>query len=431
MGVAGLGRDGLLLPRVRQEIREVIGGAIRRRRLLVLASTYPRWAGDPEPGFVHELARRLSDHFEVLALVPHAPGALVRERLDGVEIIRYRYAPERFERLVNDGGIVANLKRSPWKYLLLPGFALAQLWMAWRLARARGIDVVHAHWLLPQGLIAILLQWLPGPRVPCLITSHGADLYALKGRPMDVLKRFVARRASALTVVSGAMREELSRIGVDRETVRVQSMGVDLRARFTPDPAVSRSGDELLFVGRLVEKKGLRYLIDSLPSVLDARPTAFLTVAGFGPEETELRKRVEALGLGDKVHFVGAVQQSALPDMYRRAALFIAPFVRASSGDQEGLGLVLVEAAGCGCPILAGDVPALDEVLGNAFGDMVVDPRDVGILARRIVSALGDPGAIRQRADQLRQSLRDRFDWESVRDAYVSLLEAADGDARR
>src|SRR5690606_6282774 len=89
--------------------------------LLVLTSTYPRWAGDPEPGFVHELAKRLTDRFRVIVLGPHAPGAKTAEVLDGVEVIRYRYAPERMETLVNDGGIITNLRRSRWKYLLVPG----------------------------------------------------------------------------------------------------------------------------------------------------------------------------------------------------------------------------------------------------------------------------------------------------------------------
>ncbi len=79
--------------------------------LLVLSSTYPRWSGDHEPGFVHELARRLTTTFDVVAVVPRAPGASDREMLDGVTVIRYGYAPRRFETLVNDGGIVTNLKR--------------------------------------------------------------------------------------------------------------------------------------------------------------------------------------------------------------------------------------------------------------------------------------------------------------------------------
>lgn len=228
----------------------------RKPTLLVLTSTYPRWLADAEPGFVHELSRRLTNRFRVIVLAPHASGAKCRETMDGVEIVRYRYAPERLETLVNDGGVVANLKQARWKYLLVPGFILMQAWTAWQRLRRDHVDVIHAHWLIPQGLIAALLQWLPGRRVPFVVTSHGADLYALKGRLLGRVKAFVARRAAAVTVVSSAMRERLHALNVDEGKVSVLPMGVDLSERFTPDPAVPRSDREILFVGRLVEKKG-------------------------------------------------------------------------------------------------------------------------------------------------------------------------------
>jgi glycosyltransferase involved in cell wall biosynthesis len=119
---------------------------------------------------------------------------------------------------------------------------------------------------------------------PFVATSHGADLFALKARPLQALKRHVVRRASAITVVSTAMRDELARIGVRTDKITVQPMGVDLHGQFIPDPAITRSRDELLFVGRLVEKKGLQYLIDAMPAIVAAKPSAFLTIAGFGPE---------------------------------------------------------------------------------------------------------------------------------------------------
>lgn len=135
--------------------------ALRRRTILVLASTYPRWVSDPEPGFVHELSKRLSLEQRVIVLCPHAAGASRTEVLDGVEVVRYRYAPEKWEVLVNNGGIVNNLRRSPLMVLLLPGFIFFQFWTAMRLARTHQIDVVHAHWLIPQGVIAAFLSWLP------------------------------------------------------------------------------------------------------------------------------------------------------------------------------------------------------------------------------------------------------------------------------
>ena len=392
--------------------------------LLVLASTYPRWAADPEPGFVHELSKRFVERFRVIVLCPHAAGAATHETLDGVEVIRYRYAPASWETLVNDGGVVANLRLSKWKLLLVPGFVLAQTWRAWRLLHKEKVDVIHAHWLIPQGLIAALLQFLPGRSVPFVVTSHGADLYALRGRFMNALKRFVLRRARAATVVSAAMLDALRTIGADVSKATVQPMGVDLRGRFCLNPAVQRTKHEILFVGRLVEKKGLRHLLDALPDVLLRIPDTRLVIAGFGPEDAALKAQAGKLGLKSAVQFLGAVPQAELPALYQRAALFVAPFVQASSGDQEGLGLVLVEAIGCGCPILAGDVPALAEVLGEGFNDMVVDPLDTHALADRIVALLSEPSLTSARALLLQKSVGLRFDWNEVANRYIRLIRS-------
>lgn len=400
-----------------------------RPRLLVLASTYPRWPGDPEPGFVHELSKHLTDHFRVFVLGPHAPGANRRESMDGVEVVRYRYAPEVLETLVNDGGIVINLRRAKWKSLLVPGFVLAQAWAAWRIVRRERIDVIHAHWLLPQGLIAALLQSLPGRKVPFVVTSHGADLYALRGRVFDALKRSVMARAAAATVVSRPMLDQLESIGADAAKASVLSMGVDLARRFVPDPSVMRSGRELLFVGRLVEKKGLRHLLDAMPTVLRSHPDACLVVAGFGPEEAALKEQARDLDLQQSVRFLGAVPHAELPSLYRRAALFVAPFVRAASGDEEGLGLVLVEAIGCGCPVIVGNVAAMGEVFGANLDAVAVDARDAQALAERIRDSLADPGACRESAARLRAAVVKRFGWERIADAYATLLSQARGAA--
>lgn len=390
---------------------------VRKPRLLVLASTYPRWQEDPEPGFVHELSRRLVDRFEVTVLCPHAPRAAAQEELDGVRVIRYRYAPERFETLVNGGGIVSNLRRSKWKMLLAPTFVLAQLMVAWRLVRGGGVDAIHAHWILPQGLVAVIASCARrGARVPVVVTSHGADLFALRGRVARALKRFVVTRTQTLTVVSGGMCTASLSLGVDPAKLHVASMGVDLTHRFTPDCSLERSRDEVLFVGRLVEKKGLRHLIDAMPRVIAMRPGAFLTVVGFGPELGERRAQVRRLGLEGRVHFVGALAQHELPALYRRAAVFVAPFVEAPHGDQEGLGLVVVEAAGCGCPVVVSDLPATRSFGTKSAGILRIPKADPNLIAEGILAvALPSPADL--------HDLRSRFDWSSRARRYAGLIQ--------
>jgi glycosyltransferase involved in cell wall biosynthesis len=341
--------------------------------------------------------------------------------MEGVQVQRYRYAPEMLETLVNNGGIVGNLRRAPWKWLLIPGFLFGLFWSAWRAITRERPDVVHAHWLMPQGLAMGVLGILDRRTPPFLVTSHGADLFALRSAPLQALKRFVARRAAALTVVSGAMREEMARIGIDPHNIDLQPMGVDLTHRFTPDPSVQRSRDELLFVGRLVEKKGLRYLIDAMPMILQSRPSAYLTVAGFGPEEAELRAQVVRLGLGAKVQFLGAVSQAELPPLYRRAAVFVAPFIHAASGDREGLGLVSVEAAGCGCPVVVSRLSAVRDVFSEDEATYV-EPGDATLLAAAVVANLSEAGSV---VRPKRASLVDKFDWRAVGRNYARLLEEA------
>lgn len=397
-------------------------------RLLVLASTYPRWTDDTEPGFVHELAKRLVDRFDVTVVGPHAQRAATRQILDGVTVRRYRYAPARHEGLVNNGGIVTNLRRAPWKWLLVPGFILGMVWATWRAISEQKPAVVHAHWLLPQGLIIALLGLLSRRIPPFVVTSHGADLYSLKARPLQALKRWVAGRAAAVTVVSSAMSEELERLGVDPSKVVVQPMGVDLRERFTPDPLIVRSCDELLFVGRLVEKKGLRQLIEAMPRVLASYPSAYLTIVGFGPEEQERREQVQRLHLGERVTFAGAVSQAQLPALYRRAAAFVAPFVVASSGDQEGLGLVSVEAAGCECPVVVSDLPAVRQAFPNPDEVIMVPPDDIAALASAILSVLNDTESAQLRAKGLRRRLAQHLDWTGVAAGYGDLLSLASHD---
>ena len=399
--------------------------ARKRPVLLVLSSTYPRWSGDHEPGFVHELARRLTDRFDVIALVPGSPGAARREDLDGVRVERYRYAPARFETLVNNGGVVTNLKRYRWKWLLVVPFCVGQLWCAIRIIRQTSPVAIHAHWLLPQGLVAALLRLLWRRTPPFVATSHGADLFALRGSLFGAIRRFVVNRAYALTVVSKAMRDELAALGLDVSKVSVQPMGIDLRERFTPDPTVARSKDEILFVGRLVEKKGLRHLLDAMPAILAAHPRARLTVAGFGPEESALRAQADALGIGARVDFLGAVPQASLPALYRRATVFAAPFVRAKSGDQEGFGLVLVEALGCGCPVVASELPATVDVLNGLRGAIAVRSGDADALSRAIGGVLSGADEFGARAAEDRSQLVERFDWETVRDQYADTLAGA------
>ena len=388
-----------------------------KAELMVLASTYPRWMNDHEPAFIHELAKRLTPDFHVRVVCPHAPGAKALESIDGVSIHRYRYAPDRLETLVSDGGIVSNLKRSPWKWLLLPGFILRQLITVLLLIRRKRPDVIHAHWLIPQGLVAVLARLFLRCPPPVLITCHGSDLLTMRAAPLRHLKRWVTRQATALTVVRASMCGILEQYGADDRNISTCPMGVDLAERFTPDASVPRSGREILFVGRLLPKKGLHLLLAAMPRVLESLPDCSLTVAGFGPDGMRLKELAADLGIQGVVTFCGAVEQQMLPALYRRAAVFVAPF-----DENEGLGLVLVEAIGCGCPVVVSDVPAAREAASGLDAVIMVRPGDSKALADGIIRCILETDGRDERTIQAVREVRERFDWSSVAERYAGIL---------
>lgn len=385
----------------------------RKPTLLVLSSTYPRWADDHEPGFVHELAKRLTDQFRVIALAPHAAGAARREVMDGVDVVRFRYAPPFAERLSYEGGIASNLRSAAWKCLLVPGFALSQLVAAWQLVRHERVDLVHAHWALPQGVTARLVRMLTG--TPYVATCHGSDLHGLRGRFWAIFKRFATVGAARVTTVSDAMRRLLPQ-EVERTAV-VIPMGVDMDSAFVPGSSALPESPALLFVGRLVPGKGADVLLRAFATARASDAGMTLTLVGDGPEAASLRALAHALGIDDVVTFEGAVEPHRLPAFYRQASLLVVPY-----RGQEGLGLVMIEALACGCPVITTRVDAVRDIFNGHWPEPVAEPGSVASLTEVLVSATGSLALLRAQADAMRPALAARFGWDGSASAYAELL---------
>jgi glycosyltransferase involved in cell wall biosynthesis len=392
-------------------------------KILVLASTYPVTAGDATPGFVHELSRRLVTlGHEVDVITPHLPGSDVEQLMDGVRVLRFRYCPGPFEGLVGSGGIVSRLRQRPLRLLLVPPFLLAYLLAIEGALRRRTYDVVHAHWIIPQGLLAALL--LPRRRIPFICTAHGGDLFALQSRGFRWLRRLVAARAACVTVVSRYMRDVLEREGLPGGRIEVASMGVDLESRFAPVAGVAREPQRLVFVGRLVEKKGVTVLIDAFARLRATHPATRLTIVGDGPERARLERQAADLGLGAWVEFLGARPQTELPALYSRAAIAVVPSIVDRVGDQEGLGLVTLEAIGCGCAVVASDLAAIRDVIEDGETGLLARAGDAADFATKLRRLLDD-GALRAQLGESARTRLMRYDWREVAACYARLLTQA------
>lgn len=393
---------------------------MNKNKLLVITTTYPRWSGDHEPGFVHDLCQRL-DQYEVHVVAPHDAGAPDEEIIDGVRVHRFHYAPERLEKLAYRGGIAYNLKSAKLKYLLVQPFLLGMFFKALSVAYKHDIHLFHAHWMLPTGLIAATLRELVPGDNRLLMTSHGGDLHSLKGNFFKKLRCWISNEADQITVVSQALKEKALAEGWPEEKISIAPMGVDLRQQFHPE-GNPQTRNQLIFAGRLVEKKGLQHLVEAFPAVLEAVPDAHLCVAGHGPLELPLKSRLEHLGISHAVTFIGQYKLEDLPDLYRNARLAVLPFDTAENGDQEGLGLTLIEAMGCGLPVVAGDVPAVHDIVKHEHSGLLVKSTEHTLLAEAVIRLLKDRELSTLLAQNGRAHVITNFDWKISATRYQELL---------
>jgi len=393
-----------------------------RLAVIILTSTFPRWDGDTDPPFVFDLAQRLSRACDIEVLCPSAPGTQQAEVFHGVRVRRFRYFFKRWETLAYAGGILNRFRQSRWYYGLVPFFMAGELLALMRSLRAGHADIINAHWLIPQGLVAMAARALTGSGAGLVCTLHGGDIFGLKGGLMTKLKRFVLGRCEHVNVVSSAVADAVAALGVEQQRIAVIPMGVDLSDRFIPGEAM-RTPKSLLYVGRFAEKKGLAYLIDALPLVLKKHPDARLTIVGHGPLEAVLRARITGLGLSGAVTILGAVPNSELPAIYQRHEIVVFPSIVDNRGDTEGFGLVMVEAMGCGCAVIASDLPAIHDSIIEGETGLLAPQKNPAALAARIIQVLDDPALVRRLAAQGRAHVCSRFDWEMTAQKYAQVFE--------
>jgi glycosyltransferase involved in cell wall biosynthesis len=388
----------------------------RRPRLLVLASTYPGDDQDGTPAFVRTLAEREAARFDTLVLAPMVPGAARAAQHGSVRVRRFRYFPARFEDLA-DGAILENLRARRSRLLQVPALLLAEAAAVRRAVRDHDPDVIHVHWIVPQGLVALAAA----RGRPWLVTTHGGDLYALRGRAWLAVKRAVLRQASAATGVNHDMVRRMVALGAPPERTRVLPMGVDLaRVRALSATEVGRPG-HLVFVGRLVEKKGLDVLLTALRVVSERDPELdwSLSVIGDGPLRDELA--AQAAGLPKPVRFHGQCPAAEVARLLGTGAIYALPSRPARSGDQDGLPVALLEAMAVGLPVVASRIPGVAEAVRDGQDGLLVEPGDADALADALTTLLTDEAARRRLAAGAR-ARSETYSVETIGARYVELL---------
>ena len=268
-----------------------------------------------------------------------------------------------------------------------------------RLLGSRRPALIHAHFG-SNAVYALTLARRLG--VPLVTTFHGHDAtlstLALLGSPEGAYYRWLrgrlAREGSVFLGTSAFVRDRLLALGFPAARTRVHYLGVDCAAIRRRDP--SEEAATVLHVARLVEVKGTAYLIRAFALVAARHPSASLVIIGTGPLERRLRRLAGSLGVDSRVRFLGARPHGEVLDWMRSASMLVLPSVRTASGRVEGFGMVALEAAATGVPVIGSRIGGIPEAVLDEQTGFLVAERDVAALSRRMLELLEDPAA-RQR----------------------------------
>lgn len=391
--------------------------------VLMLTSTLPRHAGDLQANFVGEQAsawatERPDDRLVVLA--PHHAQAPLKEDNGRYAVRRFRYAfPAALQRLAYPA-ILPNLRRNPLLYLQVPLFLACEYLAARRIVRRDGIDLVYAHWVLPQGLIAWRLRKAAG--IPYVLQNHSSDLAVFEkaGKPGRKLARAILRDSAHFFCVNSDQRDYAAGLfeGEERDRFLSRCTVLPMGMADAPPGECPEPGIDLSTVGRLSRKKGIDLLIRAaeILAMRGVRPS--VRIAGDGEE----REALEALVQHADVAFAGFLTGEAKEHFLARSRSFAFP-ARAEKGDVEGLPVALLEALARGAPVLASRdtnirlLPEWEEIRDHVV--FVDDPSDVEALACAIEELLS------RAADGHTACIMQRYRWSNLIREYLARIDAA------
>ncbi len=400
-----------------------------RGRVLFLASTFPRWEGDSSAPFVLNLAQDLQAlGWQVDALVPHAPGALTSDEIGGVRVDRFRYLwPETLQTVCYGGGALANLRRDRGNLVKLPALVAAETAaVARRLAGGR-YDLLHSHWILPQGFVGTLTAGPLG--VPHVTTVHGSDVFALRGRWLAHCKRFALKHADRVTVNSRATEDAVRGLAPGLADLRLIPMGVSEQAPDAEAIAALRAryrrgaGPLVAFVGRLVEDKGVADLVQAVALLSRRIPDVTAVIAGEGPERVALEALAYNLGIADRVAFPGWLGEGQVASVLAAADIFAGPSRRGRDGTTEAQGLVFAEALLAGTPVIASRLGGIVDLVRHEETGLLVDEAAPEQIAAAVERLSADPGLARRLTARGRRTVEEGFTRSVSAQAFSDLYD--------
>ena len=446
-------------------------------KVLVIGSVYPRFQEDAEvPWLRTSVAHLKKAGVEIQVLAPAYKG-LKSHDIDGTHVNRFRYAPASWEILTHEEGAPSKMASKPWLQLLAIPYIINGFFQCIRICRKWKPDVIHAHWPFPHAYIALGAAKLF--RIPLVLNFHGAELLLIRKKKwVKPLLKFAIGQAQAIFANSSftagkikALRNvnvEWSPYGTTLEE-KGESLPLASAASSFPAPtgnllassATPSSGDnrikresrptklgmiepncwdsvptpqrpvphpvngrfKILFVGRHIERKGIKYLIEAAKYL--PKDKFEIRIVGVGDLTEQLHVIASEAKQSNpdsaEIIFTGKLSPEDLANEYRTANVFTLPAIVDSKGDTEGLGVVLIEAMELGLPIVASNVGGIPDVVIDNESGILVPEKDPVALADAFKRLAADPSLTERLLAGARKRISECFTWDGIIERQIAV----------
>ena len=302
-----------------------------------------------------------------------------------------------------------------------------------RLMESQRPSLIHAHFGI-EGVSALPLA--VRLKIPLVTTFHGFDAtlstHAMLGSPAwfryPLLRRKLAREGDLFLCASLFIREKLLAMGFPESRTQTHYIGVDCQAIRPREDFEERP--VILHVARLVEVKGTRYLLRAFGTLAQRYDDVQLLIIGDGPLRRPLEALAVSAGIRDRVEFLGGLRHADVLAWMRKAAMLVLPGIRTATGREEGLGMVLLEAAATGLPVIGSRVGGIPECILEGRTGFLVPERDDAALAQRMAELLDDTVKRRQMGTEGRALVERQFDIHRQTEALENLYDSLLGESR-
>ena len=405
--------------------------SFQKVKVLVLTSSFPRFKNDWWQQAILSIYSNMDkSKYQVTVIAPSSPGAKSSENINGIFVKRFFYFyPPKFQLLTSGEGVLYTSKKNKFLgKIQIVTFVLAETFLTIVTLAKNDFDVIHANWIIPQGLIAVMLKFIF--RKPVIVTIHGTDIFALN--KINFLKALILRCCDVCTTNSSATYEAAYKI-YPSEKIKIVPMGVDVNLYDPKKKDVGwkkqfgKDAKIILGVGRLIKWKGFEYLVKAFPYVLDKFPEAKLVIIGKGPEEENLKKLALKLNLKIGKNFFSPDHFTAdkLPGIYAASDVVVSPSItNFQTGEKEGQGNVVLEARASGTPVIASRSGGLVDTIDGETNGLLFEEKNYKELAKKIIYVFSDEKVRESLAKNGLNHVRKNFPWRKTSQKFEELYES-------